>query len=365
LTERELIQWMIKHFKPKRRVKKNVKDGWVAPAPSKAIVLPAVSVAMDMNRAQAREMLEDTKKKLKESEDNIKKIAEAKAPPGYIKEGDVRAGIARAQDHVNRLLIGKDDEIKELDAKIREEQDIANELQQTRRKEQRALDITKQEKTDLEKQIKLDALKRDFANKEANYHRMLREGIEEEKKAVALRARARAWNEKGGTQIPGVKEEGAARNVSKATLLANPIMQSLITDEKLEDELLVEYEGIKNAAAERDEAYDKIREMTGLGTGTGMPVPTVAIPAEGISDYDINRAMKDYKQFLGAIAADEIHSLKPGKEKRICWIQNTEPRAQGGAHWVSFLLMLVPMEPCQSNIMIHWAIRLLLDSFVM
>src|SRR5690606_29176977 len=62
------------------------------------------------------------------------------------------------------------------------------------------------------------------------------------------------------------------------------------------------------------------------------------IPAEGISDLDINRSMKDHKQFLGAIAADEIHSLKPGKQKRICWIQNTEPRAQGGAHWVAFFI---------------------------
>jgi len=76
---------------------------------------------------------------------------------------------------------------------------------------------------------------------------------------------------------------------------------------------------------------DLIDELAQIGEGAN-------IPAEGISDLDINKAMTDHRQFLGAIAADEIHALKPGNQKRICWIQNTEPRAQGGAHWVAFFI---------------------------
>jgi len=112
LTERELIQWMIKHFKPKRRVKKtgkngkDGKDGWVAPPPSKAIVLPFVPAAAAPSQVrETKEQLEATQKLLKESEDKFKKIAEdakkANPPAGYIKEGHVRVLARQAQDHVN------------------------------------------------------------------------------------------------------------------------------------------------------------------------------------------------------------------------------------------------------------------------
>ena len=78
------------------------------------------------------------------------------------------------------------------------------------------------------------------------------------------------------------------------------------------------------------------------------------IPEGGLSELDINKAMNGHRAWLGTIAADEINLLKPGKEKRVCWIMNTDPRGKAGTHWVAFLLMLVPMVRIPLSITIRW-----------
>ena len=62
------------------------------------------------------------------------------------------------------------------------------------------------------------------------------------------------------------------------------------------------------------------------------------IPEGGLSELDINKAMNGHRAWLGTIAADEIGLLKPGKEKRVCWIMNTDPRGKAGTHWVAFFI---------------------------
>ena len=78
LSERELIKWMIKYLKPKRGKRKKQEDTWAAPPPSKTIVLNAMpNIGMlDAQRMQARE-IEATQKRIKESEDSFKKIADS------------------------------------------------------------------------------------------------------------------------------------------------------------------------------------------------------------------------------------------------------------------------------------------------
>jgi hypothetical protein len=68
--------------------------------------------------------------------------------------------------------------------------------------------------------------------------------------------------------------------------------------------------------------------------------------AEGVSNVQLDAAMKDYPQYLGTAAADEMLTLLPQlnngepviSPKQVCWILNTDPRGKPGMHWVAFYI---------------------------
>ena len=324
LTERELIKWMIKYFKPKRRKTsegKRMKDVWTEPPLNKATVFQSGTVVLnDMNRAQAREVkdqLEATQKKLKESEDNFKKIAEEtkkaiEAPKRLIEEKE-----KEHKDDSERIPLSEEE--------VRRQEGIKHQKEEEGRNEIRA----REAKEKANRMVRIAELKAEKARKielrgvtfDAQY-------TEEKKKQFNNNTAAlmRNWMSEHANKVYSITPSTSRLrdDIEKAGGFA-----------QLKEKIRVAVNNVHNPeiAALQTEIDKLEKEIAGEGRSKD-------IPAEGISDFDINRAMKDYKQFLGAIAADEIHSLvtRVSKEKRICWIQNTEPRAQGGAHWVSFLI---------------------------
>ncbi|MDR3411271.1 MAG: Ulp1 family isopeptidase, partial [Formivibrio sp.] len=94
-----------------------------------------------------------------------------------------------------------------------------------------------------------------------------------------------------------------------------------------------EYENIveKSKALEALEA--KLDGLVGSGRYNGKTGLDT-----GMSDQEIDEVMAGHPEFLGAIAADEMHLLKPKVKALNCWIMNTEARGQPGQHWVAFLV---------------------------
>ena len=139
ISERELIQWMIKHFKPKRKQKKpKVVDPFTA-VPPKVTVFQSGTVAVnDANRAALRE----TKDKLEEVQKKLTTIEEEKKalpPPqahGYTPE-QIEQGL--------KLL-------KEQDAEIKRRKAIQEEDKKELKSEKKKRAATAMERRKLERE---------------------------------------------------------------------------------------------------------------------------------------------------------------------------------------------------------------------
>ena len=113
ISERELIQWMIKHFH-RRRKRKTSKS-----VPKKTSVPSASSFRVDENRIEAREAL----KKLEEANEKLKALKSSSsshvALPGNMMSIDqVRYIAGEADKEVQKRLKLKDSEIQQKEADL-------------------------------------------------------------------------------------------------------------------------------------------------------------------------------------------------------------------------------------------------------
>ena len=66
---------------------------------------------------------------------------------------------------------------------------------------------------------------------------------------------------------------------------------------------------------------------------------------KGLTDQDINEMMKDYKNFVGCFAADEMDMIP--LKKKFGFIINTEPRKKKSGHWVACFIDTSKAMTCE------------------
>ena len=148
ISERELIQWMIKHFHRRRKRK-------TSKAAPKATSVPSTSFSsfkVDENRIEAREAL----KKLEEANEKLKELKSSSsssshvAPPGNMISIDQVRYIAKEADkEVQKRLKSKDSEIQQKEADLLVHEDKLDRVKKKTEKLEEQLDVLE----DIEKEM--------------------------------------------------------------------------------------------------------------------------------------------------------------------------------------------------------------------
>ena len=328
ISERELIQWLIKHFKPKRRkMKKSAKSKIELPP------MVATVITNDQERVDARNvkaMLDETKKEL----DQIKLaqaivnagagISQPALPPVVLPA--IAPPIPLAMPPLSRSSsLG----IPVKPAKSKQvTQTQINQVMKSNStlSENKALAETKltglQDQLALIKQNKADALseteiKKILLAKGYNPLRTLATGY----KTISANPKSKEivdklWNE------------------AKDPLGVNVYRNSVNTKyDNLESSKQQEIDAAQISLDDITEKLVNLKKQAGNGSLRQEQ-------DKGTSEDQLNQAMQDFPEFLGVIAVNEMPTLlnKIGQKKRICWIMNTDPRSKPGSHWVCFLV---------------------------
>ena len=323
ISERELIQWLIKHFKPKRRkVKKSTESKIKLPPMGHAVV------TNDQERVDARNvkaMLDETKKEL----DQIK-----------LAQAIVNAGAGISQPALPPVVLPA----------------IAPPTPLTMPPLSRSSSSSAQPKNLTQTQIKqgIVSLTKLAADQNAAESKLKTLQVQ---LAKMKKNRADALSETEIKKMLHAKGYNPLRTLATGykTLSANPKEKEIV--DKLwniaEDPLGVnvyrnsvntKYDNLESSKQQEiDAAQISLDDITEKLVNLKKQAGNGSLRQEqdkGTSEDQLNQAMQDFPEFLGVIAVNEMPTLlnKIGQKKRICWIMNTDPRSKPGSHWVCFLV---------------------------
>ena len=344
ISERELIQWLVKHLKPKRRKRKGEpKEPKISTAPMTANV-----VQSDRDRIEMRDVKDKLEEKQRElnllklaaanqqsiiSAGRQKQIESKEEEERHYPESQVREAMDAATKKFNELQ----DEIKKLETDIGSSKQELTDTKQSLADTNQSLDVTKQSLADAEsKRIEADDARRVGQIKD------LQREIDELQKAKvreeADRIKGQYKDKNSLMKLAATHALNQKQNPSEAYLLKLIIgaNQNLLGENKITKEVNSKFDPQINY---RLDVIHALSDQMGFGKKkTAKKVST----DDGTSEDQLNAAMKSYPEYLGTIAVDEIHLLEKrvGSRQKFCWIMNTEPRSQGGAHWVCFYVDL-------------------------
>ena len=341
ISERELIQWIIKHFRPKR--KKAKKDNSILNVPKNLPKnLPSKFFADNVYNANVQRF-----DKLQNDLEEAKKAALPVALPAV----PALPALPAAEDLA--LPDSKTVRIKGIEYNT---DDLVNKFNQ------KALEA-EQGKKDSKYYSKMAAEAR-----KAEYKLKTEKEIEElEKEVAALEKNAEEYassewqkfNKQTKAELLDIltdkqiymrEHEKLTKGALQQLLIDNGFAKSKdqMKEEKLHDvdQINDEIVRLKNSITEKAEEVD---EDDGSSSGYVSEADTKQSMSDYIGDFDgsgrkkaglydvqIDDAMKAYPDYLGSFAIDELDSLvKKIKNGRWGAIINLSKRADGGSHWVS------------------------------
>ena len=372
ISERELVQWLIKRFHPKRKRRKASKSSTTERVAKPIIPISGVTMSSGVSSAigdSARIRQRDADDKLAEVKKKIEKAENDQALVVHNRRSDNVAD-ARSQqnprDHVHRddvqriveeglgIIDEKDRVIKVREKETREAKEAEEVAHMDRQKaiQEAELAVVKaasvnrgKEKLKADKALAAQKVKRDEAA--SALEAAIRYARDKADKVDSLRARASAWNKDHPDDMIVLVDPDTRKKVAANVLKADKRIAAQLEWNALKEEILATDLNAKdrNATYRAEKAKYEAMEaeyeaMLGEGKVAKSKEFVGSKPAtRGLSDYEIDKAMKDSKpEYLGCYAANEMHLLKPGREKRVCWIMNTDPRGQPGTHWVAFFI---------------------------
>ena len=324
ISERELIQWLIKHFKPKRRkVKKSTKSKIELPP------MVATVITNDQERVDARNvkaMLDETKKEL----DQIK-----------LAQAIVNAGAGISQPALPSVVLPAIAPPTPLATPPLSRSSSSSSVQpknltQTQIK-QGIVSLTKLAADQNAAETKLTGLQDQLAKMKQNRADALSET--EIKKMLSAKGgpmlRTLATGYKTISANPKSKEiVDKLWNEAKDPLGVNVYRNSVNTKyDNLESSKQQEIDAAQISLDDITEKLVNLKKQAGNGSLRQEQ-------DKGTSEDQLNQAMQDFPEFLGVIAVNEMPTLlnKIGQKKRICWIMNVDPKSKPGSHWVCFLV---------------------------
>jgi hypothetical protein len=366
ISERDLIKWIIKKLKPKRRRR-------VVGAQKASTVKPVAGVSSVSSVSSGD--IERQKEKLTKLNENIIKLqAENKAklanaplalmPPAPKKQVKVKV----------KLLNGADQEY-DID------EDLENIYKDVQSSHQRDIDLQKQEiqqakaesdliKKDIDKQKKeiqelkeqeekahnkVDLLLKQGQLTKSNMVQRTQQSIIKSKKDLETKL-TNLTNEKidKDNDINELRKKLKNANV-KAAAIDKPTAIKLAKKNKIIDERKEKEYFMKNILKgeikqiQDDEAYlnDLLKEDP-IDAPIDAPIVAPVLAGNGKTDddgmntNDINAIMGKYPEYKGCIGSDQLNlilkQVKP--HTRICWVMNTSKSTakDGGMHWICCLI---------------------------
>jgi hypothetical protein len=338
ISERQLLIWLIKHLKPRRKRKA------IGDQSRGKIDYPNTNL-IDRSYSQSIQNF-DALQKLKNDIQTKEKEKEVKVPQLPIVQ--IPALPAAIQPALPPVKNSKDEVEQEEHANFEHEGKIYR-LPVALLKEQRKRDNQLQkEKLDREVEIakNAEALKeienvknlhekseRELKIEKANNElKVLDEQIQ--KQSLAINGYAEQKFNRAVANIIDKNINDLKRDAVKAGLkLKNPnkeaLQQALLEEAKipsLEQFLAQEWTDVrKKKRAEYETRKAELQGIIGQGLDT----------KDGLTELEINNIMKRYPEYLGTIAADEVGSLNIPPKSRFGFIMNTDKRSQQGTHWVA------------------------------
>ncbi len=344
ISERELIKWMIMHFRPRRKGKKKSKDEFTLDKTAKPII-PIVGVSSsigDSVRIQAREAkdeLDKVKKEVREIQEEVKKeLKEQKQLPAPVRPALMPPSTPRTSStFTHPSTFGKLAPPPPLPpyppiaATTPEKKDPKKETKQEKRpvfptKGSPAVYTQGQADKVLESQAEIEKLVEIRSAKKLEL---------ENKVAADIQHRITTLTVEDLCRIDGIeksqyrKHYGNKENMAEELIKLDKFPMEQWKRELIDKKYSAEANDVAVLGQQITEKKMELKHMVGRGTQG----------ERGLSDAEINIAMKGSEpEYLGCIAADEMRTLKPKEEKRICWIMNTDKRGLPGTHWVAVLI---------------------------
>lgn len=334
ISERELIQWMIKQFYGKhgharvqrkhgrRKQQKKIEQ----------IKFIPTGFANDNLRGDLRKLDEKNTK----LEHELTKL--------QLKESEQLKEPERPQIKSSKGITVSDEQVEQLREAWQQQQDELAKAQQL--KEQLALELEEQ-KEQTEAEIKAqkeqaEKAKAKAKKAEAESRKALEDKLADEEQKRKNAEKNFYLNRYSFNELRNkLKGHGQDQNPDHDSLIKlGKQKENVFNNPEIKAELeahLAKYDtGIAKIKADLEQL-----EQQGEGDVTGKDEQ--ASRSKGTSDSELNRIMSKYKQFLGVFAADEMNLVKPlANYKRFCWIMNTDPRSKPGQHWVAFFIDVRP-----------------------
>ncbi|MDR3540528.1 MAG: Ulp1 family isopeptidase, partial [Desulfosporosinus sp.] len=389
ISERDLIQWMIKHFHPRRRRAKKT-----AETTTRAITIPSTTgyASLDNSRADIRDTKQALKDLKKEQKNEIKAIKEAEKEDIQKLKDDLKLlksasfpQLPPGSEEKKYSEADREQEIRKVEAIIdKKEKDAKDKLAKA---EKEAKD--KLAKAENDARDKLEKAEREFHNqlmdkeKEADRQRLKKEQemltrLEDEQKQSKTSIAENTGKFKTlAVEILKEKDELAAMNSNLRADATAEVEKKIMSMDKSElmkiggidesargrftiprlREVLIDRgklnkaEMINNVIMGVKEQNPKFAELQNridaledqlkqLGEGRRN---NEEMEKRGMSEDDIRKVMAPAgTKFLGTFAADEMHLVNPQRMKRFCFIMNTDPRSKPGEHWCAFFIDVRP-----------------------
>ena len=333
LTERELVKFLVKHLRPRRRTK--------GPGKTKKKALFSDEVAVGRPTGLGTGPVPPSAPDI-----TVNLLSESEKPAALMSKKDLEryAKLTDAQkfEMLTHLpVVGED--LKRMQKTVMQLATANQQANSELRRNQLVKDLASLE---AEKQLVLDNIRTETA-----------QAIKQTYSLYALR---QAWN--SSTKI---KHKGSG--FAPASLMKERLIETKeIADEKEIERRIVEAHQAEldavNAKIEalrkellsvsalvelekKEEKEQKEEEKAQEGGSSRAPPPK-----EGQTEDELAQMMKGHPEFLGAIAADEIPLLlkKIKPRSRGCFIINNDPRGQPGEHWRAVFFDARPDTPSPS-----------------
>lgn len=355
MSERELIKWMVETFLKKKRRKRST-------ATTKKSVIHASSATTGVanqallldDRQQTRRELEQVRQDLLKASADMKQLKPASTDT-YLVRGQRMTGhqIENGLRQVEQAFEEKEKEMKEKDEKIKEQNEllhdqlqVADDLKQKNDEQVKESQRIQLETAETQRQNNIASLTNDIILADRALESALADGRKKLLLVDHLRERAAGL---GLNPADGPAGSRTQDGQFKASYLRNHSqIKPLITVEALNEELKATDEDVIQAQHILDNLTHNLNELDNQDPQQQLDLENILMQGDGRLSHDlsqgmssdqINAIMDKYKpDYLGCIAADEIHLLRPKKSTRICWVMNTDPRGQPGSHWVACLI---------------------------
>ncbi|MDR3539640.1 MAG: Ulp1 family isopeptidase, partial [Desulfosporosinus sp.] len=343
ISERDLIQWMIKHFHPRRRRAKKT-----AETTTRAISIPSTTgyASLDNSRVDIRDTKQALKDLKEEQKNEIKAIKAAEKEdiqklkddmkllksgsfpqllPGDEEKDAVDAvsnleSLLRAkQEALDKEIIAKEKLLEEQNAMLDEQVVMIEDSKDTRR---RANKLFK----DL-----VDARQHLFEHEKAD----LRKAVSDTQKYVS------SLTIEDMAKLEDIKPKDYRKYYAdKADMLNSLLERRTIDFDKLVTDK-IDREKYKPDEDKISQLNAEIKQLVGEGRRNNEDWKEME--KRGMSEDDIRKVMAPAgTKFLGTFAADEMHLVNPQRMKRFCFIMNTDPRSKPGEHWCAFFIDVRP-----------------------